>query len=335
MSHAPATTAEPPAASGSLNHRGVQAESELYRVFDAAVAACKAGDWSTAANGFKRVRTEMGVRAPRPIPAHAATCLHRLGKYTGAEPLASEGLGAKRDVIAQKAPDPSENKILGPWKQPASAAPFISILCMAYNHERYIETAIRGFLSQQTKFSFEIIIHDDASTDGTVAIIRAWQEKYPAIIRPILQTETQLSQGRRSLDLTLKEAPGRYVATCKDDDYWFEPTKPQKQVGFLEQHPDFSCSAHNYYSYYESELSIRPWLATKRDIVSNVSRAAERGAGKSARRQQTRAPGDLPAALPRHDERRRRARGRRDTGGGDLSQGGVMTGALLRPSPPR
>jgi glycosyltransferase involved in cell wall biosynthesis len=278
MSHAPATTAEPPPATGSLNHRGVQTESELYRFVDAAVAAFKAGDWATAANGFKRVRAEMGVHTPRPVLAHAATCLHRLGKYAEAEALASEGLGTQRELIAQKAPVPPESEIFRQWKQPASAAPVITILCTTYNHERYIDATIRGFLSQQTQFSFEILIHDDASTDRTATLIRAWQEKYPSIIRPILQTENQYSRGVRPFDLLLKEARGRYIATCEGDDYWLHPAKLQKQVGFLEQNRQFSCAGHSYYLYNESELSVRTWDHSARDrIVSrrqmmNISR---------------------------------------------------------------
>jgi glycosyltransferase involved in cell wall biosynthesis len=250
MSHAPATTVASPPASGLV---------------DAAVAAFKAGDWAIAAEGFLKVHTEMGAQTPRPIFAQAATALHKLGRYAEAEKLAFEGLGEQRDLITQKAPVPTEEVILRSWSK--TPAPVVTILCTTYNHERYIAGAIRGFLSQQTKFSFEILIHDDASTDGTQAVIRHWQKKYPSIIRSVLQTENQTSRGVRPTELLWKLARGKYVAHCEGDDYWLHPLKLAKQVGFLEQHSEFSCSAHNHYLYCEADLSVRPWIQTRRDLV--------------------------------------------------------------------
>ena len=231
----------------------------------ASVAAMNRSDWATAAAGFLRVREELGAKTPRPVYARAATCLHHLGQFAAAEKLAFEGLGPERALITPPSSPPPEEVILRHWTQPT--APVISIVCPTYNHERYIESAIRGFLSQQTAFPFEILIHDDASTDGTAALVRAWQKKYPSIIRSILQTENQYSRGVRPIDLLLKESRGRYVATCEGDDYWLQPSKLQRQVGFLEQHPDFSCSAHNYYLYNEAQLAVRPWLHSGADRI--------------------------------------------------------------------
>ena len=237
----------------------------LDELIPRAIAALQQEQWAAALDGFMRVRARLQDQTPRPVYAHAATCLHHLGRYAEAEALAQEGLGTQRDLIAVKAAPPAEVEILSRWAR--TPAPVVSILCMAYNHERYIETTLRGFLSQQTTFSFEILIHDDASTDGTQAVIRRWQEKFPSLIHPILQTENQVSLGVRPFELLLRRARGSYVATCEGDDYWIEPTKLQKQVGFLEQHRDFSCSAHNYFLYTEAQLAVRPWINTTCDRI--------------------------------------------------------------------
>ncbi|MEI3125979.1 MAG: glycosyltransferase family A protein [Odoribacter splanchnicus] len=75
----------------------------------------------------------------------------------------------------------------------------VTILCLVYNHESYIRQCLEGFVMQKTNFRFEAIVHDDASTDGTAAIIREYAEKYPNMIKPIFETENQYSKGDGSL----------------------------------------------------------------------------------------------------------------------------------------
>lgn len=118
--------------------------------------------------------------------------------------------------------------------------PKVSICCITYNHVTYIAQAIESFLMQKTTFPFEILIHDDASTDGTSEIIRDYERKYPDIIKPIYQTENQYSQGRSiSATYQFPRAKGRYIALCEGDDYWTDPLKLQKQVDFLEANPEY------------------------------------------------------------------------------------------------
>lgn len=121
----------------------------------------------------------------------------------------------------------------------------VSIQCTAYNHEKYIRDALEGFVMQKTNFRFEAIVHDDASTDGTAAIIREYAEKYPDIIKPIYETENQYSKHDGSLQKIMNEAcKGKYIALCEGDDYWIEPYKLQKQFDFLESHTDYSMCFH-------------------------------------------------------------------------------------------
>jgi len=115
----------------------------------------------------------------------------------------------------------------------------VSISCITYNHAGFIRDAIEGFLMQKTDFPFEILIHDDASTDGTTEIIKEYEKKFPEIIKPIYETENQWKKGKRgSVTFNFPRAKGKYIAICEGDDYWTDPYKLQKQVDFLEQNKD-------------------------------------------------------------------------------------------------
>lgn len=123
--------------------------------------------------------------------------------------------------------------------------PLVSICCITYNHEKYISDALDSFLMQKTTFPFEIIVHDDASTDNTATIIKEYEKKYPNIIKPIYQVQNQYSKGRRPLrDFVIPLARGKYIATCEGDDFWVCPQKLQKQVDFLEENPDYIMCFH-------------------------------------------------------------------------------------------
>lgn len=125
--------------------------------------------------------------------------------------------------------------------------PIVSISCITYNHVNYIRAAIDGFLMQKTTFPFEILIHDDASTDGTEDIIREYERKYPDIIKPIYETENQWSKGiRGSAVFNFPRARGKYIALCEGDDYWTDPYKLQKQVDFMEANEEYSLCVGGY-----------------------------------------------------------------------------------------
>jgi glycosyltransferase involved in cell wall biosynthesis len=127
----------------------------------------------------------------------------------------------------------------------------VSIFCSAYNHELYIRDAIHGFLEQRTNFRYEIIIHDDASTDKTAEIIKEYEQKYPKLIKGIYQTENQYSkcdENRKYLYIynqIIKNCRGKYIASCDGDDYWIDPKKLQMQADYMEKHPECVMTAHN------------------------------------------------------------------------------------------
>lgn len=133
----------------------------------------------------------------------------------------------------------------------------VSIRCTAYNHEKYIRDCLEGFIMQKTNFRFEAIVHDDASTDRTADIIREYATKYPDIIKPIYETENQYSKHDGSLSRIMTEACiGKYIAFCEGDDYWTDPLKLQKQVDFLETHPDIVYSCHRFKIFHEKKQTI-------------------------------------------------------------------------------
>lgn len=124
----------------------------------------------------------------------------------------------------------------------------VAIKCTVYNHEPYLRDCLEGFVMQKTNFRFVAVVHDDASTDKSAVIIREYAEKYPDIICPIYETENQYSKHDGSLGCIMNAAidatGAKYVALCEGDDYWTDPYKLQKQVDFLEAHPDFSMCCH-------------------------------------------------------------------------------------------
>ncbi|MCK9431874.1 MAG: glycosyltransferase [Candidatus Omnitrophica bacterium] len=129
-----------------------------------------------------------------------------------------------------------------------SGIPVVSISCLTYNHEKYIAQALDGFVSQETTFPFECIIHDDASSDRTPEIIKEYAAKYPDIIRAIFQTENQFAKTGLYPDVEhiLPICRGKYIAICDGDDYWTDSRKLQKQVDFMERNRDLSMCYHDY-----------------------------------------------------------------------------------------
>ena len=127
-------------------------------------------------------------------------------------------------------------------KEGAGQEIVVSTYCLAYNHEKFIRDALEGFVSQKTNFRYEVLVHDDASTDGTARIIREYEEKYPDIIKPIYQKENQYSKGIDIVGTIITpRLKGTYIAICEGDDYWTDPEKLQRQVDILEAMP--SCIA--------------------------------------------------------------------------------------------
>lgn len=134
----------------------------------------------------------------------------------------------------------------------------ISVCCLAYNHEKYIRECLDGFINQKTDFIFEVLIHDDASTDKTAEIIREYEVNYPEIIKPIYQSENQYSKGVKvTSTYNWSRVKGKYIAMCEGDDYWTDPLKLQKQFDYLEMNKNCSLVFTNYSIAYENNEVIK------------------------------------------------------------------------------
>ena len=122
--------------------------------------------------------------------------------------------------------------------------PIVSICCQTYNHKEYIKECLDGFIKQQTNFEFEVLVHDDASSDGTTEIVKEYEQKYPNLFRCVYQSENQFNKINSLTDILFKMVKGKYIALCEGDDYWTDPYKLQKQVDFLEANQDYVLCFH-------------------------------------------------------------------------------------------
>lgn len=156
--------------------------------------------------------------------------------------------------------------------------PILSICCITYNHENYIAETIEGFLAQKTNFEYEIIIHDDASTDATQLIIQDYATKYSNKIRVVLQKENQLSKGIKPFaQYVMPITKGKYLAICEGDDFWNDPNKINTQIEFLENNPRYSACFHPVYWLENGKISAnlyKPILVkdtySENDVLENL-----------------------------------------------------------------
>jgi glycosyltransferase involved in cell wall biosynthesis len=155
----------------------------------------------------------------------------------------------------------SEQDLMATWGD--SRDPLLSIVCLAYNHAGFIRETLEGFVLQKTDFPFEVIVHDDASTDGTAAIIREYAKRYPSVIKPIYQRENQYRQGIPFSTRLFARARGKYIAYCEGDDYWTDPRKLQIQVDFLERHHDYVITYHDAFMFNSQGVVRTPHLQGK------------------------------------------------------------------------
>lgn len=121
----------------------------------------------------------------------------------------------------------------------------VSICCLTYNQEQYIRDALEGFLQQKTNFNYEIIVHDDASTDNTSKILKEYERKYPNKIVAMYEENNSYPRINKVILSLFKQAKGKYITICEGDDYWVDENKLQMQVEYMEEHLNCTLSFHN------------------------------------------------------------------------------------------
>ena len=146
--------------------------------------------------------------------------------------------------VGDPAPPPlprrSEAEVMARWQ---GDKPVVSIRCATYQHVDFIEDALRGFLGQDTNFPFEILVRDDASIDGTAEIVRDYAERYPNIIRAVLETENRYPEVKAGQVLG-PMVRGEFIAMCEGDDYWTDSDKLALQYRTLMSEGSLVASHH-------------------------------------------------------------------------------------------
>lgn len=128
---------------------------------------------------------------------------------------------------------------------PDGMAPVVSVLCVTYNHVRFIRDAMEGFLFQETTFPVEIVVHDDASTDGTTDILREYARNHASVVRHVAQPKN-LWPNVRGTELVQRYCRGEFIAMCEGDDYWLTSEKLQRQVDAILRHADVTLCYHSH-----------------------------------------------------------------------------------------
>jgi len=142
----------------------------------------------------------------------------------------------------------------------------VSVELITYNHVNFIKQAFDGVLMQQTKFPFEIVVGEDFSTDGTREVVYEYQKRYPEIVRVV--TDTKNVGAMANVRRTLTACRGKYIAALEGDDFWTDPLKLQKQVDFLETHPEYACVHHPVNVLRELTNEHEVWNVESKDTIS-------------------------------------------------------------------
>lgn len=120
----------------------------------------------------------------------------------------------------------------------------VSVYCITYNHVGLIRKCLDGFVMQKTDFKFEVWVHDDCSNDGTIEILKEYEERFPELINVVYEEENQYSQGNDISTIMKPFLHGKYIAVCEGDDCWTDPNKLQKQFNFMEHNPEYTLCTH-------------------------------------------------------------------------------------------
>ena len=147
--------------------------------------------------------------------------------------------------------------------------PVVVVECVVYNHQKFLRECLDSIVNQRTTFPFVVVAHDDKSTDSSASIILEYQDKYPDIVVPAIETENQWSKKDGSLQRKMYEAVQafhpKYVAICEGDDYWTDMDKLQRQYDILEKDVSLMAVATESIVVDEDSNLLRPIMTSQKE----------------------------------------------------------------------
>lgn len=186
--------------------------------------------------------------------------LHLTGRYREANQVLDGMIGLNLSEQLVMCNCPNEADIMARWDADAEG---VSILCTTFNHARFIDMALAGFFSQVSTHPFEVIVRDDASTDGTSELLGQWEKRYPRLLKVVRLEENTHSKGQSPMLATIALATYPLVAMCEGDDFWIDSNKLHLQAELLQSHPNWSAVTHNHFELEESTGKLTPGRSTK------------------------------------------------------------------------
>ena len=145
---------------------------------------------------------------------------------------------------------------------------FLSIIVTAYNHSEYIRKALDSIFMQEVTYSYEVLIGDDASSDGTQDIVSDYEKKYPSKVKLFIRKEN-IGASENTFRLIM-ESQGKYLAMLEGDDYWTDSSKLQKQIDYLEANPDSIGVCHRFITVDNDGIPIKRklgWVKHKKTFA--------------------------------------------------------------------
>lgn len=156
----------------------------------------------------------------------------------------------------------------------------VTVICTAFNHVDYIAQCLDSLIAQEVDFPMKIVVHDDASCDGTADVIRGYVALYPGLIVPIIQEQNIYSKGESWHKYVMPFVEGEYIAICEGDDWWVDSNKLKMQYDYMEEHPECAMCCHQVIRYDDLSsryLNVFPRLDTERDLT--IGELIEGGGG--------------------------------------------------------
>lgn len=121
----------------------------------------------------------------------------------------------------------------------------LSIVVPTYNHENYIVKALDSILMQKTRYTYEVLVGEDVSTDNTREVLKEYEKKHPGKLTVFYREKNMRTEKHGNFtDLRLR-SKGKYIIALEGDDYWTSDQKIEKEINFLEAHPEYIAVSHN------------------------------------------------------------------------------------------